>query len=167
MSKVSFNLGVVSLLAISAANPAYCKTDMAAALMRANILRPDQSISADVRERDATISTYTNKQALKNKDAVCKFDALLIAKKVTEIQPSIKKVRVWFHEYRGSNYREVMVSADDLKAFESGKLKKDQLLGRLKVRLATSLRPAETFTRNAAPAAPVAQPSGTNAGADQ
>ncbi len=144
-------LALVVLGASTGVSAAFAKVDIAGELMRSNILRPDQSISADVQERDATISTYTNKQAVNNKDAVCRFDALLIAKKVTELAPSVKKVRVWFHEYTGSSYREVIVSADDLKAFEAGKLKKEQLLGRLKVRLANSLKPAESFVRNTAP----------------
>jgi hypothetical protein len=146
--------GSIFLLASSSATVAFANVDVADALMRANILRPDQSISADVHERDATISTYMNKHALKNKDAVCRLDAVLIAKKVTELVPSIKKVRVWFHEYTGSNYREVIVSADDLNAFEAGKLTKEQLMARLKVRLAQSLNSGETFIHAPAPPPP-------------
>lgn len=138
----------VACLAVNASQAA--KLDVAAELMRSNILRPDQSISADVHEREATISTYLNKNS-QNKDTVCKFDALLIAKKLTELVPTIKKVRVWFHEYAGSNYREVIVLTDDLKGFENHKLKQDQLLARLKVRQCRSVNSAETFTRGATP----------------
>lgn len=151
-------LPIIFCLASSTA--ALARVDFASELMRSNILRSDQSVSADVRGRDATISTYMNKQAVKNKDAVCRLDALLIAKKVTELDASIKKVRVWFHEYSGPKYREVIVSADDLKAFEAGKIKQPQLLGRLKVRLATSLKSAESY----APASQAVNQSGIKTG---
>lgn len=151
--KSASRLSIVLLtvcFAAAASQASSAKLDVAGELMRSNILRPDQSISADVHEREATISTYLNKTS-QNKDVVCKLDALLIAKKLTELVPTIKKVRVWFHQYSGPNYTEVIVLADDLKAFENHKLKQDQLMTHLKVRQCRSVNSAEMFARTATP----------------
>jgi len=116
------------------------KTEIITAIDKAKILAPGISVNADVTKDHVSISTYRNVRA--NDDDI-KIEAALIAKTVLELAPKeIARVSVFFFSAVNlKNYREVAVTAGDIKAFSAGATNEKQLISSLKI-----IEPQMSFT---------------------
>lgn len=111
--------------------PAWSVTasDIINAIDKGKILAPSIRVNAQVRPDVVYISTYKN---LKANDRDCKIEAVLLAKTVMDLAPEIPRVEVRFYEQTSLNrFKQISVSAGDVKAFAGGTIKEDQLLNGL------------------------------------
>jgi hypothetical protein len=111
--------------------PAWSVTanDIISAIDKGKILAPSIRVNAQVRPDVVYISTYKN---LKANDRDCKIEAVLLAKTVMDLAPEIPRVEVRFYEQTSLNrFKQISISAGDVKAFASGSIKEDQLLNGL------------------------------------
>jgi hypothetical protein len=108
------------------------KNEIVTAIDKAKILAPGISVNADVSKDHVSVSTYRNSRA--NDDDI-KIEAALIAKTVLELAPKeIARVSVFFFSAINlKNYREVAVTAGDIKAFSAGATNEKQLISSLKI----------------------------------
>lgn len=92
----------------------------------ARILTPGYDIKPVLTTDSALITSFRNPQA---SDKDCKVDAVLITRKVVALDPQkFKKVEVYFYETKNpSQYTKVLVTADDINSFGSGKINQAQL----------------------------------------
>lgn len=104
-------------------------TDIINAIDKGKVLAPSIRVNAQVRPDVVFISTYKN---LKANDRDCKIEAVLLAKTVMDLAPEIPRVEVRFYEQTSLNrYKQISISAGDVKAFASGSIKEEQLLNGL------------------------------------
>lgn len=104
-------------------------------LINAKIIASGYKINAaiDTSSHEVSISTYSNTGS---KDVVndCKIDAILIAKKVFEIEKTAARVKVRFYRIDSAGtFHEVSVTKPEVAAFSAGAVKKDDLLASLEV----------------------------------
>jgi len=108
-------------------------SDVVNALEKAQILAPSIRLNARVEPEEVMVATYKNPKA---EDKDCKIEAVLIAKTVMDLAPEqVARVTVYFYSSSTlSKYKEVGVTAGDVKAFAAGTLSKDELLASIKIR---------------------------------
>lgn len=127
------NLSVFGLLLALTLTPApawsVTATDIINAIDKGKVLAPSIRVNAQVRPDVVFISTYKN---LKANDRDCKIEAVLLAKTVMDLAPEIPRVEVRFFEQTSLNrFKQISISAGDVKAFASGSIKEEQLLNGL------------------------------------
>jgi len=128
---------LVSLFALALAGmpQGWCAVapgDLVDAIEKAEIIPKGSPITAAQDHEQAVVSTFKNKRA---NDNDCKIDAVLIARALMDGFPEqVTRVTVYFYNTTLSKYKEVAVSAGDVKAFASGAESKDQLLSSLTIR---------------------------------
>lgn len=103
------------------------------AIEKAKILAPSIRMNARISKDAVEVSTYKNPKA---EDSDCKIEAVLIAKTVMEVAPEqAPRVVVYFYSSNAlSRYKEVSVSAGDVKAFGSGTVSKEELLRSISIK---------------------------------
>jgi hypothetical protein len=118
---VSMSLTLISSIKIPALAASFSLTDaeVVNALEKAKILAPSIRLNARVSPDEVIIATYKNPKA---EDKDCKIDAVLIAKAVMDLAPGeVPRVTVYFYSSSTlSKYKQVEVTAGDVKAFASG-----------------------------------------------
>jgi hypothetical protein len=139
ISKLSLALTFALLsgcLAPSFAAITLTDADITAALEKAKIFDTSIRINARINSDEVLVSTYKNPKAA---DQDCKIDAVLVAKTIMDLAPGeVPRVTVYFYNASTlSSYKEVSVTAGDVKAFGSGSLSKDELLSSIKVKEGT------------------------------
>lgn len=96
-------------------------------LTKAKVLT--QSFTAQSNGHHCTVVTYRNPKA---SDKDMKIDAILTAKAIRDVYPTIQSVTVRFYEtYNIQKFQDIEVHAGDVSAFSLGGLNKDQLLSSL------------------------------------
>ncbi|MBS2008682.1 MAG: hypothetical protein JST01_16660 [Cyanobacteria bacterium SZAS TMP-1] len=138
LSKGSFLTAALSFSLVSPfAYPALAAisitdSDVVNAIEKAKILAPTIRLNAKVGADEVIIATYKNPKAA---DKDCKIEAVFIAKTVMDLAPGeVPRVTVYFYSSTSlSNYKEVTVTAGDVKAFASGSLSQDELMASVKV----------------------------------
>lgn len=122
-----------SSFSLNAAIAVPSSQDLVSAIEKAKVLSAGTRISAALSNGEAYISTFKNAKAT---DEDCKIEAILVAKALMDLAPSdINRVNVYFYNAMRLNKRkEVSVSAGDVKAFGSGQLSQDQLLGSIAIK---------------------------------
>lgn len=143
--------------------------NLSKAIEDAKILGPDYKITATFAGQEAVVSTYLNR-ASKDQEKDCKIDAVLIAKKVMELDSDKVRVKVRFYTFDQKSYQELTVTAGDIAAFGSGSISQDKLLASLEARtmensaarIPTSgaSSAASSAARGSAPTAPKQSPDG-------
>lgn len=109
---------------------------------KAKILAPTIRINARVRPDEIEIATYKNPKA---NASDCKIEAVLIAKTLMDFAPGqVSRVTVYFYSSTSlSTYKEVAVTAGDVKAFGAGSVSKDELLKSLEIKEDAILDPSK------------------------
>lgn len=121
MSAVAAAL-LLQMAALAATTPA----EIQAAVDKSAILPPGTSMNVRVAGGQAVIATYQNAKA---NDKDCKIDAVMIAKTAMDLDSQIGRVTVYFYNRADmTRYKEVTLSAGDIKAFGSGQMDKDAFL---------------------------------------
>ncbi len=117
-------------------------SDAVNALEKAKILAPTIRMNARVGSDGIEVATYKNPKANQND---CKIEALLIAKTLMELAPGeVPRVVVYFYNSSSlSSYKQVAVTAGDVKAFASGSISKEELFKSLVVTEDTILDPSK------------------------
>lgn len=112
------------------------------ALEKAKILSPNIRMNARVGKDEIEVATYKNPKANLSD---CKIEALLIARTLMELAPGeVPRVVVYFYNSSSlSTFKQVAVTAGDVKAFASGSLSKDELLKSLVVKEDSILDPSK------------------------
>jgi len=112
------------------------------ALEKAKILAPTIRLNARVAEDGIEVATYKNPKANQND---CKIEALLIAKTLVDLAPGeVPRVVVYFYNSTSlSSFKQVSVTAGDVKAFAAGAISKDELLKSLVIKDDSILEPAK------------------------
>lgn len=117
------------------ATPAWAISDseIVSAIEKAKILAPTIRMNARVGKDEVEVSTYKNPKA---EDKDCKIEAVLIAKTVMELAPGdVPRVIVYFYSSNSlSRFKQVAVTAGDVKAFGSGPMSQDELLRSISIR---------------------------------
>jgi len=108
------------------------KPEVINAIEAAKVLAPGISVNADVYRDQVSVSTYRNARA---NDNDCKIEAAMIAKTVLDLAPKeISRVMIYFFSMANpTQYREVAVTAGDIKAFSAGQTDEKQLISSLKL----------------------------------
>jgi hypothetical protein len=121
--------------ALSAAE-AVSNEKIVAALEKTEVLGSGQKLVAKVSGNEATISTYRHRES-KDKDTDCKIDASLVARALMINNDfGLRRVIVHFHEPDlTGNYREVIVSYAEIKAFATGAVQQVDFLSSLTLNL--------------------------------
>jgi hypothetical protein len=116
----------------AASNLNLAKPEIITAIEKAKILAPGISVNADVYKEQVSVSTYRNAKA---NDDDCKIEAAMIGKTVLDLAPhDISRVTVYFFSMANpSQYKEVAVTAGDVKAFGAGETNEKQLISSLKL----------------------------------
>ena len=129
---LTVNLGCFANMAAIAA-PTFTDADVVNAIEKAKILAPTIRLNAKVGADEVMVATYKNPKAA---DKDCKIEAVFIAKTVMDLAPGeVPRVTVYFYSSSSlSNYKEVAVTAGDVKAFASGSLSQDELLASIRVK---------------------------------
>jgi hypothetical protein len=114
------------------AKTAVTKTEVIGAIEKAKILPTGIGLSADVIKDQIAISTYRHARATEDD---CKMEAALMAKAVIDLAPSdVSRVTVYFYSMANPTaYREVAVTAGDVKAFGVGETTEKQFISSLKL----------------------------------
>jgi hypothetical protein len=126
----------VCLLALNgpaySAEAALTKNEVISAIDKARILGPGISVNAESVKEGVLVSTYRNLRAT---DDDCKIEAALIAKTVMELRKKgISRVTIYFFSTANPlEFREVAVTAGDIKAFAAGQTDEKQLIASLKL----------------------------------
>ncbi len=126
----------ICLLALAApvysAEEPLTKAEIVAAIEKARILGPGISVNAEAVKDGVLVSSYRNLRAT---DDDCKIEAALIAKTVMELRKkAISRVTVYFFSTANPlEFREVAVTAGDIKAFAAGQTDEKQLIASLKL----------------------------------
>jgi hypothetical protein len=117
---------------LAAAELNLAKPEIINAIENAKILAPGISVNADVYRDQVSVSTYRNARA---NDNDCKIEAAMIAKTVLDLAPKdISRITIFFFSMTNpTQYREVAVTAGDIKAFGSGETDEKQLISSLKL----------------------------------
>ncbi|MFA6209915.1 MAG: hypothetical protein WC714_10875 [Candidatus Obscuribacterales bacterium] len=112
------------------------------ALEKAKILAPNIRMNARVGQDEIEVATYKNPKANLSD---CKIEALLIARTLMELAPGeVPRVVVYFYNSSSlSTFKQVAVTAGDVKAFASGSISKDELLKSLVVKEDSILDPSK------------------------
>ncbi len=150
-SKCLSSLAFIKFCAIALACFAPCALPVAAYISdteavevveKAKILAPYIRINARVRPEEVEIATFKNPKANAND---CKIEAVLIAKTLMDYAPGqVSRVTVYFYNSNSlSTYKEVAVTAGDVRAFGNGTVSKDELLKSLEIREAAILDPSK------------------------
>ncbi|MBU6453570.1 MAG: hypothetical protein KGS72_17455 [Cyanobacteria bacterium REEB67] len=137
-SKLSMALTVAlfsNCLAVRAAIT-FTDADITSAIEKAKIFDSSIRLNARINSDEIMVSTYKNPKAA---DQDCKIDAVLVAKTIMDLAPGeVPRVTVYFYSASTlSSYKEVSVTAGDVKAFASGSLSKDELLSSIKIKEGT------------------------------
>ena|GEM_PF-312216 len=129
---LTVNLGCFANMAAIAA-PTFTDADVVNAIEKAKILAPTIRLNARVGADEVMVATYKNPKAA---DKDCKIEAVFIAKTVMDLAPGeVPRVTVYFYSSSSlSSYKEVAVTAGDVKAFASGSLSQDELLASIRVK---------------------------------
>jgi hypothetical protein len=124
---VSPNVALAAAETINLAKP-----EIITAIDKAKILAPGTSVNADIYRDQVSISTYRNSRA---NDDDCKIEAAMIAKTVLDLAPKeISRIMVYFFSMANpTQYREIAVTAGDIKAFSAGQTDEKQLISSLKL----------------------------------
>lgn len=143
-------LSVVSLLPVSAKVSA---AEVLKVIGESKILTADSNVQAAVHpdEKEVEISATRDARAT---DKDCKIDAVLIAKKVMDIDSNgVAKVKVTFFDAADrANFRKVTVRAGDVKAFAARSISQDMLLSELELVSGPETKPAGLTDSAALPA---------------
>ncbi|MBX9877928.1 MAG: hypothetical protein K2Y22_05670 [Candidatus Obscuribacterales bacterium] len=101
-------------------------------LKDAHILTPGYDIKPVLTNDSALITSFRNPQA---SDKDCKVDAVLITRKIIALDPQkFKTVEVYFYETKNpTQYTKMLVTADDINRFGSGKISQTQLMASVNV----------------------------------
>ena len=126
-------LAALSLAAIGSASfAALSNDDVITAVTNQKILAPGSRMSVKIDNEHLIISTY---RQTKETDKTNKVQAVLIAKAVTDIAPNITRVSVYFFDSTSlSKYKQVDVTAGDVKAYTGDQLTLDQLLSSVEIK---------------------------------
>ncbi len=134
MLAIALSLGLSTAIKLPVMAAAFNLTDadVVNALEKAKILAPSIRINARVSQDEVMVATYKNPKA---EDKDCKIEAVLIAKEVMELAPGeVPRVTVYFYSSSAlSRYKQVAVTAGDVKAFATGSLSKEELMASIKV----------------------------------
>jgi len=116
----------LSLLFPLSALAAVAPGDIQTAIEKANILAAGTSMNVTVSDGNVVISTYRRNTV----DKDCKIDAVLIARAAMTLAPSeLNRVTIYFYSRADlTHYKEISLSAGDIKAFGAGDINKEQLL---------------------------------------
>lgn len=128
-------LVVTSLVGTFLATPAIAKPSEAEfvdAITKAKILSGEYRINIVAETNQATLSTFLDK-ASNRADDDCKINAVLLAKKLMDIDADLVKVKVLFYDIDGDHFRQIIVKAGDVLALGGGQIDKDKLLSSLEI----------------------------------
>lgn len=131
---LTLTLTVASALCISLAAVADNPTseNVTRLLTKTKVLT--QSFRVQCAGAHCNVVTYRNPKAAEND---MKIDAILTAKAIRDVYPSIQSVTLQFYEGNLHNYQLIEVHAGDVRAFALGGLSKEQLLESLPVHKGT------------------------------
>lgn len=114
------------------ANAAVTAGQLEASIKKANILADGIGVKAEVKNELARVSTYRNRKA---NDDDSKIEAVLIAKTIIDSAPEITRVMVYFYtSLDRTRFKEVVVTAGDVKAFGSGQVGQKELLSSITIK---------------------------------
>ncbi len=108
------------------------EAELVDAITKAKILSGEYQINIVAEQNQATLSTFLDKASNKADDD-CKINAVLLAKKLMDIDADLVKVKVLFYDVDGDHYRQVLVKAGDVLALGGGQIDKDKLLSSLEI----------------------------------
>lgn len=136
------------------------------ALMNAKILSGEYRINLVTQESQATLSTFLDKASKTSQaDDDCKINAVLMAKKIMDMDSDLVRVKVLFYDVNGQNFRQVVVKAGDVLALGGGQIDKEKLLSSLEVirgsRSDSHSTPAANSSSSGAPTSGSATPTGS------
>lgn len=102
------------------------------ALKKCRVLGADAEMGAELHQADKEVIITANCNP-KATDRDCKIDAVLIARKLTELDPgAFAKVTVLFYERSNdNNFRKVTVREGEIKAFATHQISQDTLLAEI------------------------------------
>lgn len=103
------------------------------AIEKAKILDPSIRVNAQVSKDVVWVATYKNPKA---NDRDCKIEAVLLAKTIMDLAPGeVPRVEVRFHSQTAlSKFRQVDVTAGDVKAFATGSLSENELIASITIK---------------------------------
>lgn len=105
--------------------------EIEANIKRAKILADGIGVKAAIQNELAYVTTFRMKKA---NDDDSKIEAVLIAKTVIDSAPEVTRVMVYFYNRTDhSRYKQVVVTAGDVKAFASGQLDQKALLSSIAI----------------------------------
>lgn len=124
--QLPINAAALALLCQLSALAAVAPADIQNAIQKAQILAPGTSMNVRVNNGNVVISTYRSS----TNDNDCKIDGVFMARTTMDLAPSdINRVTIYFYSRADlSHYKEVTLTAGDIRAFGAGELKKEQLL---------------------------------------
>jgi len=130
---LGLGLSVAAKLPVQAATFSLTDADVVNAIEKAKILAPSIRLNARVSQDEVMVATYKNPKA---EDKDCKIEAVLIAKEVMDLAPGVvPRVTVYFYSSSTlNNFKQVEVTAGDVKAFATGSLSKDELMASIRVK---------------------------------
>lgn len=104
------------------------------AVAKAKVLSGEYRINLVTEDSQATISAFLdNASKTGQADDDCKINAVLIAKKLMDLNADLVRVKVLFYGIDGDRYRQVVVKAGDVLALGGGQIDKEKLLSSLEV----------------------------------
>lgn len=134
-----FAVALAASLSIFSANNALAATTSAeiiAKIDKEHILAPGGRVNAQVDGTSVKLSTYRH---VKANEQDLKIDAMLMAKAVTDLDPSINTITVSYFDQTDLNkYRQVTVTSVAIKAFGAGAVGKDEVISSLALTSGTS-----------------------------
>jgi hypothetical protein len=124
--QLPINAAALALLCQLSAFAAVSPADIQTAIQKAQILTTGTSMNVRINNGNVVISTYRSS----TNDNDCKIDAVFMARTAMDLAPTeINRVTIYFYSRADlTHYKEVTLTAGDLRAFGSGELKKEQLL---------------------------------------
>ncbi len=129
---ITLAVSLAGQMAINPANAAVTPGQLEASIKKANILAEGIGVKAEVKNELARISTFRNRKA---NDDDSKIEAVLIAKTIIDSAPEITRVMVYFYNSSDrTRYKEVDVTAGDVKAFGSGQVGQKELLSSITIK---------------------------------
>jgi hypothetical protein len=124
--QLPINAAALTLLFQLSAFAAVSPTDIQNAIQKAQILAPGTSMNVRVNNGNVVLSTYRSS----TNDNDCKIDGVFMARTAMDLAPSeINRVTIYFYSRADlTHYKELTLTAGDIRAFGAGELKKEQLL---------------------------------------
>lgn len=138
------------LLHTPAAHAELTAADITKIAKKANVLPPTTDVTGYKKGQEVIVSAYVPKSTAESN---LKIDAIMLAKEFFDTEPALTRVSInYFDQVDRSTYRSVSVRVTDVKAFGSGVVSKDELLGSISVETHKNAAPSAKPAAAKAPA---------------